>query len=85
MEKQDKETLLWDRGFVASKYAGNAKVVVGHTPVQFARELGYDGELRPLLLNGGHIIMVDTGSYLSNGFISCVDVLNGQTWQSNRF
>ena len=53
--------------------------------MQFARELGYDDELRPLLLNGGHIIMVDTGSYLSNGFISCVDVLNDQVWQSNRF
>lgn len=85
MDKQDKETLLWERSFVASKYAGPAKVVVGHTPVQFARELGYDDEFRPLLLNGGHIIMVDTGSYLSNGFISCVDVLNDQVWQSNRF
>lgn len=85
LSRQDRNTLLWDREFINSRYSGSATVIVGHTPVQFAKEFGYVDAFHPLFRNGGKIIMADTGSYLPNGFISCVDVLTGKYVQSNSF
>lgn len=38
---------------------------------------------KPQWRRGGKILMMDTGSFLSNGFISCVDLVSGKIWQSD--
>ena len=85
MDKQSADTLLWDRSFVQrATYRGRKTVIVGHTPVQFSKALDYEDAIHPLFLSDGHIIMADTGSYLSNGHVSCVNVLDGTVFESNR-
>lgn len=51
-------------------HVSGKKVVCGHTP-------------QPDLLvhDLGHAVCLDTGAYMAKGFLSCMDVLTGQTWQ----
>ena len=38
---------------------------------------------KPQWRRGGKILMMDTGSFMPNGFISCIDLLSGDIWQSD--
>lgn len=78
LEDQREEDLLWIRGDFYKYYHGNATVVVGHTPVQYLMP----DRVTPIRLKN-NIWLVDTGSFLPQGRISCVDVLNGTLWQSD--
>ena len=72
------DSMLWLREEFLRDYAGEKQVTVGHTPVQF-----YNRRRRvPLVLSNG-IIDCDTGSFLPEGAITCVDVKNCTFWQSD--
>ncbi|WP_303815769.1 hypothetical protein [Selenomonas ruminantium] len=53
-------------------------IVLGHTPVQ-ALYLGS----KPQWLNQGKVVLMDTGSFLENGHISCANLLTQEVWQSD--
>ena len=72
MEQQSEEDLLWIREDFFRLYQGKSLVVVGHTPVQYLSRVCK--KPTPLVLPN-NIIMLDTGSYLYGGKISCMDVL----------
>lgn len=77
-EQQVPDDLLWIRRAFYKNYDGLATVVVGHTPVPLIKP----GCTEPLFLSN-HVIMTDTGSFLPDGRISCVDVLTWKFWQSD--
>ena len=66
-KKQTSQDLLWIRDSFFDNYRGAELVVVGHTPTQ-----ALDGRNVPLFLPN-NIIACDTGSFLPDGRISCVD------------
>ncbi len=39
-------------------------------------------KIQPYKIPGRNILMMDTGSYIKDGKISCVDILSGEFWQS---
>lgn len=78
LEEQSPEDLLWIRSAFYEHYDGRAIVVVGHTPVPMIEP----GCTEPLF-RSNHIIMTDTGSFMAQGRISCVDVLTWDFWQSD--
>jgi len=78
LEQQKECDLLWIREDFYDVYDGDALVVVGHTPVTYL-----DFPPEPVYFRDRNIIMVDTGSFLEDGFISCVDVLSGQFVRSD--
>ena len=51
-------------------------VVVGHTPTPFIKESCYTPIVTP------EIIFMDTGSFMPEGCISCMDLRSGKVWQS---
>ena len=74
--------MLWRRQEWWEQYRGAETIVVGHTPVQKVMK-PTEKERRapkPLFLPN-HIIMCDTGAYMSGGKLSCVDVLSRKFWQ----
>ncbi len=77
LEEQTEEALLWIRGEFYQSYRGEDIVVVGHTPTEYVKDGG------TLPIRHGNIILLDTGSFLPEGKISCMDVLSGQVWQSD--
>ena len=76
LTEQPPEDLLWIREKFFDHYKGKEIVVAGHTPVGYV----HWGSTRPIIEE--NMILLDTGSYMTNGHISCVDVLSGQIWQS---
>lgn len=70
---------IWDREIAARPelHKGEEILVIGHTPVEF---LGF--EPVPQFCNQGHVVLMDTGSFLAEGRISCADLLSGKFWQS---
>lgn len=78
LQQQREEALLWIREDYYEKYDGEAVIVSGHTPVQYIQY----GRTEPIIKH--NMIQLDTGSYLERGvgFISAVDVLTGEYWQS---
>lgn len=68
--EDSREDMLWIREAFFTGYYGDAVVVVGHTPTQRLRR---DRAPVPLFLPN-NIVACDTGSYLPDGRISCVDV-----------
>ena len=85
LEKQTEESLLWIRDEFYNEYDGEMEVVCGHTPTPYLGTLegmeGRDPYLPVRLPN--KITLIDTGSFLRKGRISCIDVLTGQIWQSS--
>ncbi|MBQ9698801.1 MAG: serine/threonine protein phosphatase [Acidaminococcaceae bacterium] len=76
LEKQREKDLLWIRKWFYTMYSGKETIVVGHTPVQnFC-----DGQTTPQFMEN-NIIACDTGSFMDDGKLSCVDVLNRNFWQ----
>ena len=88
LEEQVEDDLLWIREEFYSDYQGTAEVIVGHTPTPyFDISNSYllrnkSSEYYPLFLKN-HITIIDTGSFLPKGRISCIDILSGQVWQSD--
>ena len=78
LEQQDKYDLLWIRDEFYNVYDGESLIVIGHTPVE---TLGL--EAYPTRYQGKNILMVDTGSFMKEGCISCIDILSGTFWQSD--
>ena len=78
LEEQTEDNLLWIRSEFYKYYNGSSIVIVGHTPTLYL----LPDHTAPIFLKN-NIILVDTGSFLPNGHISCVDVLHGTVWQSD--
>ena len=80
---QNEFDMLWRRQQWWEQYKGEETLVVGHTPVQKVMKLtGKERRTpKPLFLTN-HVIMCDTGAYMSGGKLSCVDVLAGIVWQA---
>ena len=76
LEFQDEETLLWIREEFYDYYDGEDIIVSGHTNVDYIEP----GATMPIIRD--NMILMDTGSYMPRGFVSCVDVLSGKVWQS---
>ena len=80
---QNEFDMLWRRQQWWEQYKGEETLVVGHTPVK--KVMKFTGKERrtpkPLFL-ANHVIMCDTGAYMSGGKLSCVDVLAGKVWQA---
>lgn len=82
---QTDESLLWIREEFYNGYYGDAEIVCGHTPTPYLGDIsGYENRdpYYPVRLPN-RITLLDTGSFLPAGRISCLDVLTGQIWQSD--
>ena len=77
LDKQTAGDLLWIREEFYDEYDGDTLVVIGHTPVEYL-----DLPPKPARYRE-NIMMADTGSFLKEGCISCVDVLSGKFVQSD--
>lgn len=75
---QYEDDMLWIREKFLFGYDMDKIVVIGHTPTQCMVE---DRNIPIKLKN--NIIMCDTGSFLDNGKVSCVEVLSGKFFQSD--
>ena len=87
IEQQSEDHLLWIRDEFYYHYNGTAEVVVGHTPTPYLGKLpgspNQDSYLPVRMAN--KITMLDTGSFLPKGRITCMDILSGDFWQSDNF
>ena len=87
VEQQSEDNLLWIRDEFYYHYTGTAEVVVGHTPTPYLCKLpgspNQDSYLPVRMSN--KITMLDTGSFLPKGRITCMDILSGDFWQSDNF
>ena len=80
---QNEFDMLWRRQQWWEQYKGEETLVVGHTPVQKVMKLtGKERRTPKPLFLANHVIMCDTGAYMSGGKLSCVDVLAGKVWQA---
>lgn len=77
LEKQTIDDLLWTRIDNMVKYDKDTIIVCGHTPTQMVM----NKRNTPLQLSN-NIIMCDTGSFMKNGKISCIDVLAKRFYQN---
>ena len=89
LEKQTINDFVWERR-LAERYVRHSKmkyikalkaeeeltVVVGHTPVPTMEPGRYTPIITP------EVIFLDTGSFIPDGRISCMDLISGQVWQS---
>ena len=85
LENQTVESMLWIREEFYNGYSGTAEVVVGHTPTPYIGKVPgvkITDRYYPIRLPN-KITMLDTGSFLPQGRISCIDVISGQIWQSD--
>lgn len=80
IDMQSEDNLLWIREDFINNYNpvkfNNIKFIIGHTPTQCINKNIHT----PINLKN-NILMCDTGSYLENGKISCIDVLSNKFWQ----
>ena len=80
---QNEFDMLWRRQQWWERYKGEEILVVGHTPVQKVMKLtGKERHTPKPLFLANHVIMCDTGAYMSGGKLSCVDVLAEKVWQA---
>ena len=85
LEDQDEESLLWIREKFYNHYSGTAEVIVGHTPTAYLGKipgLEQRDPYAPIRLPN-KITLLDTGSFLPKGRITCMDILTGEFWQSD--
>lgn len=87
------DDILWSREEFFDLYNGDDKWFVGHTPVQYLRNIGYDtdydinsddtGSKKRKPLIKGNITFLDTGSFMRNGCITCMEIKSGRIFQSS--
>ncbi len=83
LEQQTAESLLWIRDAFYYNYTGTAEVVVGHTPTPYLGKMpGSARDYLPVRM-ANKITLLDTGSFLPKGRITCYDILSGNFWQSD--
>ena len=83
-EEQDEESLLWIREKFYNEYTGSAEVIVGHTPTPYLSMHGFENKNSYLPIRlPNKITLLDTGSFLPKGKITCMNILNGEFWQSD--
>ena len=85
LEKQRESDLLWMRAGFFEQYDGRyGTIVAGHNPVQNLSKKYWTEDKEPVvpMFLDNKIIMCDTGSFMENGKLSCVDVLTKQYWQA---
>lgn len=80
LAEQETKTLLWTRSLATHPqlHQGEQTIVLGHTPVQ---ALGY--KAAPQWLQNGRLVLMDTGSFMENGCVSCADLLSREVYQSS--
>ena len=78
LDEQSIDDLLWIREEFFDNYNGETTIVVGHTRVQY-----FGLPPKPVKLPNKNIILLDTGAYIEDGKISCLDLLSGKVWQNN--
>ncbi len=85
LEKQNDESLLWIREEFYNDYNGDAEVICGHTPTPYLGTLEGLEDRDPYfpVRLPNKITLMDTGSFLPRGKISCIDVLTKKIWQSD--
>ena len=88
LEQQTEDSLLWIRDEFYYHYSGDAEVVVGHTPTPYLGKMlgsstNQDSYLPVRMSN--KVTLLDTGSFLPKGRITCMDILTGNFWQSDNF
>ena len=78
IHQQSVEDLVWIRWDCFDFYDNDKlTLVVGHTPVQ-----SFDVKKNTPMEMENNIILLDTGSFLKNGKITCMNVLTKDIWQS---
>jgi len=80
LKAQNPEQLLWERELVLypRRHKGKQVIVVGHTPVQAIGFRPY-----PQWLQDDKLVLMDTGSFMKNGRISCADLISKKVYQSD--
>jgi len=79
LEDQTDSDFLWVREAFFEKYSGKALWVIGHTPVQ--NVVGKEIPPYPLRRDN-NVVMLDTGSFIRGGKLSCLEVLSGDIFQA---
>ena len=77
---QNEFSLMYNKEFY-KEYEGNKIVVIGHRPVQTV--YGNDCTV-PMKVPNKNILMLDTRCKRLHGYSSCVNVLTGEFWQSDK-
>ena len=84
LEKQRERDLLWIREAFFELYDGRyGTIVVGHTPTQnLKKKYWADSDTPPVIPQffDNKIILCDTGAFIDDGKLSCVDVLASKYW-----
>lgn len=77
---QRPDQLLWERNLALRprRHRGEQIIVVGHTPVQ---ALGF--RPYPQWLQDDRLVLMDTGSFMKDGLISCADLISKKVYQSD--
>ena len=82
LDQQSAEDLLWIRYEFLDNYDGEEIIIVGHTKVQ--KFFDFEGKTPiPIKVPNRNIVMMDTGPYLPDGKMSCLDILSGKIWLSD--
>ena len=83
LDQQQEKDLIWIRSEFYEGYQGKETIVVGHTPIQNLQHMfeGITWDMYPVIRDN-HIILCDTGSYMENGRLSCIDVITKYVWQA---
>lgn len=76
----DEFSLMFNKRFCRN-YHGNKFVVIGHRPTQseFGKKITV-----PVKVSGKNILMLDTNCKRKKGYSSCVNILTGEFWQSDK-
>lgn len=76
----DEFFLMFNKRFCRNYY-GDKFVVIGHRPVQseFGKKITV-----PVKVHGKNILMLDTNCKRKKGYSSCVNILTGEFWQSDK-
>ena len=86
LEAQTADSLLWIRDEFYYYYDGAAEVVVGHTPTPYLGKIPGSAKQEDSYLPvrmSNKITLLDTGSFLPKGRITCMNILSGEFWQSD--
>ena len=87
LEKQDKDEFIWEQENFYTSYNGDAVFVVGHKSPRkiwkyFLPQFSELDTLQPVRIPHKNILLLDTRAKDFNGYLSCVDILTGEFWQS---
>ena len=87
LDKQTKDSLTGnDFKLFVEKYEGGAVIVVGHKSprkvLKMFPQYSQLDTLKPARVPNKNILLLDTRAKDEGGFLSCVDILTGEFWQS---